>query len=168
MAKKNYHPVSAEVENNPLYHDTYKLLRCYRDSTYSLMVAVRQVEIQFQLEYNTSVDEFLDSIYAAGADLGDSQIEEWAKSIARSNKMIKLLLSSVDLLRNCLLYTSSAPSISPNSVSVQSFLSKVLQRKFFWQIISRFYTAVSVVIHRCLYLLHGLAFWLIPVSYTHL
>ena len=69
MAKKNHHPVSAEVENNPLYHDTYKLLRCYRDSTYSLMVAVRQVEIQFQLEYNTSVDEFLDSIYAAGADL---------------------------------------------------------------------------------------------------
>ena len=63
------------------------------------MVAVRQVEIQFQLEYNTSIDEFLDSIYAAGADLGDSQIEEWAKSIARSNKMIKLLLSSVDLLR---------------------------------------------------------------------
>ena len=58
MAKKNHHPVSAEVENNPLYHDTYKLLRCYRDSTYSLMVAVRQVEIQFQLEYNTSVDEF--------------------------------------------------------------------------------------------------------------
>ena len=51
MAKKNHHPVSAEVENNPLYHDTYKLLRCYRDSTYSLMVAVRQVEIQFQLEY---------------------------------------------------------------------------------------------------------------------
>ena len=99
MAKKNHHPVSAEVENNPLCHDTYKLLRCYRDSTYSLMVAVRQVEIQFQLEYNTSVDEFLDSIYAAGADLGDSQIEEWAKSIARSNKMIKLLLSSVDLLR---------------------------------------------------------------------
>lgn len=41
MAKKNHHPVSAEVENNPLYHDTYKLLRCYRDSTYSLMVAVR-------------------------------------------------------------------------------------------------------------------------------
>ena len=23
MAKKNHHPVSAEVENNPLYHDTY-------------------------------------------------------------------------------------------------------------------------------------------------
>ena len=58
MSKKNHPPVSAEVENNPLYHDTYKLLRCYRDSTYSLMVAVRQVEIQFQLEYNTSVDEF--------------------------------------------------------------------------------------------------------------
>ena len=88
MLKIIHFLVFAEVENNPLYHDTYKLLRCYRDSTYSLMVAVRQVEIQFQLEYNTSIDEFLDSINAAGADLGDSQIKEWAKSIARSNKMI--------------------------------------------------------------------------------
>ena len=25
MAKKNHHPVSAEVENNPLYHDTLSL-----------------------------------------------------------------------------------------------------------------------------------------------
>ena len=80
MAGKHYPPV-VSPEDNPLYHDTYKLLRCYRDSTYSLKVAVRQVEIQFQLEYKTSIDE------------------EWAKSISRSNKMIKLLLSSVDLLR---------------------------------------------------------------------
>ena len=98
MAGKHYPPV-VSPEDNPLYHDTYKLLRCYRDSTYSLKVAVRQVEIQFQLEYKTSIDEFLDSIYTAGADLTGSQIEEWAKSISRSNKMIKLLLSSVDLLR---------------------------------------------------------------------
>ena len=88
MAGKHYPPV-VSPEDNPLYHDTYKLLRCYRDSTYSLKVAVRQVEIQFQLEYKTSIDEFLDSIYTAGADLTGSQIEEWAKSISRSNKMIK-------------------------------------------------------------------------------
>ena len=81
MSKKNHHPVSAEVENNPLYHDTYKLLRCYRDSTYSLMVAVRQVEIQFQLEYNTSVDEFLDSIYAAGADLETARLKNGQKAL---------------------------------------------------------------------------------------
>ena len=48
MAGKHYPPV-VSPEDNPLYHDTYKLLRCYRDSTYSLKVAVRQVEIQFQL-----------------------------------------------------------------------------------------------------------------------
>ena len=46
MAGKHYPPV-VSPEDNPLYHDTYKLLRCYRDSTYSLKVAVRQVEIQF-------------------------------------------------------------------------------------------------------------------------
>ena len=43
MAGKHYPPV-VSPEDNPLYHDTYKLLRCYRDSTYSLKVAVRQVE----------------------------------------------------------------------------------------------------------------------------
>ena len=41
MAGKHYPPV-VSPEDNPLYHDTYKLLRCYRDSTYSLKVAVRQ------------------------------------------------------------------------------------------------------------------------------
>ena len=40
MAGKHYPPV-VSPEDNPLYHDTYKLLRCYRDSTYSLKVAVR-------------------------------------------------------------------------------------------------------------------------------
>ena len=55
MAKKHYSPVTSP-EDNPLYHDTYKLLRCYRDSTYSLKVAVRQVEIQFQLEFKQILD----------------------------------------------------------------------------------------------------------------
>ena len=40
------------------------------------------------------------SIYAAGADLAGSDIAERAKSIERSNRMLKLLESSVDLLRN--------------------------------------------------------------------
>ena len=91
--------VEKDVAENPLYHDTWKLLKKYRDVVWSLEISVQHVRSKFEIEYGTSIEEFLDSIYAAGADLGDSQIEEWAKSIARSNKMIKLLLSSVDLLR---------------------------------------------------------------------
>ena len=93
--KKNH----ISQNEDPRFHNTYQFLKHYRDATYSLKVVVHQLETQFQIDYGTSIDHFLDSIYAAGADLGDSQIEEWAKSIARSNKMIKLLLSSVDLLR---------------------------------------------------------------------
>lgn len=86
-------------EEDPRFHDTYKFLRRYRDATYSLKVAVHQTETQFRLKYGTSVDEFLDSIYAAGADLSGDDIEERAKSIERSNRMLKMLDSSVDLLR---------------------------------------------------------------------
>lgn len=75
-------------EEDPRFHDTYKFLRRYRDATYSLKVVVHQMETQFRLKYGTSVDEFLDSIYAAGA-----------KSIERSNRMLRMLDSSVDLLR---------------------------------------------------------------------
>ena len=86
-------------EDDPRFHDTYKFLRRYRDATYSLKVVVHQMEKQFRMKYGTSVDEFLDSIYAAGANLSGDDIEERAKSIERSNRMLKMLDSSVDLLR---------------------------------------------------------------------
>lgn len=86
-------------EEDPRFHDTYKFLRRYRDATYSLKVVVHQMETQFRLKYGTSVDEFLDSIYAAGAGLSGDDIEERAKSIERSNRMLKMLDASVDLLR---------------------------------------------------------------------
>lgn len=85
---------------DPRFHNTYQFLKHYRDATYSLKVVVHQLENEFQLEYGTSIDKFLDSVYAAGADLGGTDIEERAKSIQRSNRMLKLLDSSVDLLRN--------------------------------------------------------------------
>lgn len=86
-------------QEDPRFHDTYKFLKRYRDATYSLKVVVHQLEIQFQFDYGSSVDEFLDSIYAAGIDVNQGDIAERAKSIERSNRMIKLLESSVDLLR---------------------------------------------------------------------
>ena len=86
-------------EEDPRFHDTYKFLKRYRDATYSLKVVVHQMETQFRMKYGTSVDEFLDSIYSAGANLSGDDIEERAKSIERSNRMLKMLDSSVDLLR---------------------------------------------------------------------
>ncbi|MDD2980518.1 MAG: hypothetical protein PHN80_11140 [Hespellia sp.] len=95
---KHAHKYSRPDED-PRFHDTYQFLKRYRDATYSLKVVVHQLEVQFHTEYGSSIDEFLDSIYAAGAELSGSNIEERAKSIERSNQMLKLLDSAVDLLR---------------------------------------------------------------------
>lgn len=88
------------VEENPLFHDTWKLLKNYRDAVWNLELAVQQVRNTFEIEYGSSIEEFLDSIYLAGADIGGSKLENYARSIERSNKMLNLLNSAVNLLRS--------------------------------------------------------------------
>lgn len=117
-AGKNY-----EVnQDSPLYHETYKLLRNYRDAMWNLELDVQHVKWEFEIEYGNSIDEFLESIYLAGADLGGSKLENYARSIERSNKMLMLLNSAIDLMRNkhkfgeqyywILYYTFLSPSSS--------------------------------------------------------
>ena len=53
---------------NPLYHDTRKLLRKYRDVRWSLELSIQQVRNRFKIEYGSSIDDFLESIYIAGID----------------------------------------------------------------------------------------------------
>lgn len=89
-----------DVTQNPLYHDTWKLLRKYRDVVWSLELSVQQVRSQFQIEYGSSIEDFLESVYLAGADLSGSEIEHHARCIERSNKMLKLMESALELLRN--------------------------------------------------------------------
>lgn len=87
------------VEENPLFHDTWKLLKNYRDAVWNLELAVQQVKHTFEIEYGNSIEEFLDSIYLAGADIG-TKLESYAKSIERSNKMLNLLNSAVEIMRS--------------------------------------------------------------------
>lgn len=88
MARKM--PEKRPEEDNR-YHDTWKLLKKCRDVTWSLEVSVRQVKNQFRIDYDCSIEDFLDSIYMAGADLGGTIIEDHAKCIERSYKMLTLL-----------------------------------------------------------------------------
>jgi hypothetical protein len=89
-----------DPSEHPLYHDTWKLLKKYRDVVWSLELSVQQARNQFQLEYGSSVEDFLDSIYLTGADLSGSELENHAKTIERSHKMLKLMESAVELLRS--------------------------------------------------------------------
>lgn len=97
MTKKQREMNLAE---NPLYHDTWKLLKKYRDVVWSLELSVQQVRNRFEIEYGSSIEDFLESVYLAGADIAGGDIEHHAKCIERSHRMIKLLDSSVELLRN--------------------------------------------------------------------
>ena len=61
-------------EEDARYHDTWRLLKKYRDVTWSLELSIRQVKNQFRIDYDCSIEDFLESIYMAGADLGGSLV----------------------------------------------------------------------------------------------
>jgi len=88
------------VKENPLFHDTWKLLRKYRDVVWSLEMSVQHLKKSFEIEFGSSVDEFLDSIYLAGLEFNDTKIEYHAKCIERSNKMLKMLETAIEILRS--------------------------------------------------------------------
>ena len=96
MAGKNK---SQDVTEDLRYHNTRKLLKKYRDVTWGLDLSVQQLKNRFSIEYGTSIEEFLESIYLAGADLSGTELEHHAKCIERSHKMLTLLENAVELLR---------------------------------------------------------------------
>jgi hypothetical protein len=98
--KKKKTTVEIDVTANPAYHDTWRLLKKYRDVIWSLELSVQQVRSSFQIEYGSSIEDFLDSIYLAGADISGSKMEHHAKCIEKSHGMLKLMESAVELLRN--------------------------------------------------------------------
>ena len=86
-------------QEDPLYHDTWTLLRKYRDVVWSLELSVRRAQKKFEVEYGKSIGDFLESIYLAGVDFKESGIEQHAQCIERSYQMLQLVDSAVELLR---------------------------------------------------------------------
>lgn len=89
-----------QLPENPKFHDTWLLLRKYRDVVWGLELSVQQVKRRFQMEIGSSIEDFLDSIYLAGVDFTDNGIEEQARSIEKSYQMLKLLETSVNIMRS--------------------------------------------------------------------
>lgn len=87
------------VAEDSRYHDTWRLLKKYRDVVWSMELSVQQVKKEFEIEFGSTIDDFLESVYLAGADLSGTKIENHARCIERSNQMLKLLNSAVDILR---------------------------------------------------------------------
>lgn len=92
--------IEQDITENPMFHNTLKLLKKYRDVVWSLELSVQQVRNSFEIEFGSSIEDFLDSIYLAGADISGTSIEHHAKCIERSHRMLKLTQRAVELLRN--------------------------------------------------------------------
>ena len=58
------------VAEDSRYHDTWRLLKKYRDVVWSMELSVQQVKKEFEIEFGSTIDDFLESVYLAGADLG--------------------------------------------------------------------------------------------------
>ncbi len=91
--------VEVSPQEDPRYHDTWTLLRKYRDVVWSLEVSVEKVKQRFQIDYGSSIEDFLDSVYLAGIDFKETGLEDHAQCIERSNKMLRLLDSAIGILR---------------------------------------------------------------------
>ena len=97
MANKK---VERDMTEDPRFHNTWRLLKQYRDVVWSMEVSVTQLKNEFQVEFGSSIEEFLDSVYLAGADLSGTELEQHARSIERSNKMLTLLRNAVEIMRS--------------------------------------------------------------------
>ena len=88
-------------KENTAYHDVEKLFKIYRSVNWKMQIKINQVKRHFQLEYGTDVDKFLDSLYQAGmdVDMDLASEKERVESINHSNKFLKLMDESVDLMR---------------------------------------------------------------------
>lgn len=82
-----------------LYHNTQMMLRKYRDVVWSIDVAMAQIQINFQMEMNTKIEDFLETAYDAGADLSGTEIQEQLRTMERNRKMLKIIETAVSLLR---------------------------------------------------------------------
>lgn len=89
-----------EPKGDIRYHNTWLLLRKYREVVWSMELSLSQAKRAFHHEFGMSVEEYLDSMYSAGADLWDSKLEAHARGLQKSYEMLKLLDNTVDLMRS--------------------------------------------------------------------
>lgn len=96
MAKSNK---IAEQYEDKKYHNTWILLSKYRNVLWNVEQSISDLNAEFHEEYKSSIDEFLNSMHMAGADLNGTRLERHARTIDRSNKMIKIINHAVNILR---------------------------------------------------------------------
>ena len=95
-------------EEHPFYHDTWKLLKNYRDVAWNLEIADLDLQAEMRAEYGTAEGGSLAALTEAGADLHGTRIESFARSLERSRKMMRLLDAAIMSRRSYYTYRTEA------------------------------------------------------------
>lgn len=82
-----------------LYHNTELLLKKYREVVLSIEASLIHTKLNFELEMDCELSEFLEMSYVAGADLAGTKINEQIRTLERNKNMLKIIESAVDILR---------------------------------------------------------------------
>ena len=98
--QKGVNPQGKPSREEYLYHNTLKLLQKYRDVVWSVEAAVIQTRLNFELEFECTIEDFLDLSYAAGADLSGTDIEGQMRTIERNKKMLRIVDNAVEVINN--------------------------------------------------------------------
>jgi hypothetical protein len=87
-------------QNRPdCYHDPARLLKTYRDVRWNLKLSMEQHRQDFEAEYGMSVTDYLEDVFAAGADFAGTKLEHHANSMKRTAEMLKLIDFAAHLIR---------------------------------------------------------------------
>ena len=82
-----------------LYHNTEKLLKCYREVIWSIEVSLVQAKISFEIETDSKLEEFLGMTYAAGMNLAGTDVEEQVRTLERNRKMLRIIDEAANIIR---------------------------------------------------------------------
>lgn len=93
--------ITVHHQDSEEYHNIGVLFKIYRSVNWRMQVQIGQVKHRFQKEYGTDVDGFLESLYQAGMDLNEDEanIRSRVEAISSSNRFLKLIDESVELMR---------------------------------------------------------------------
>ena len=76
------------------FHDTLTLMKNYRDALWNVEVAERNLHAEFHAAYGASNKTSFDDL-----GLPNPHLEGYAQSVSRSKKMLSVIDSSVNLMR---------------------------------------------------------------------
>lgn len=119
------------------YHDTEMLLKKYRKARLGLKTSQEDHQSAMEEEYGMTITEYLEQLSIMGMDLdsrGRTKLESWARTLARTNQILKLVDRMVEVMRDCeadgqiyysILYHAYLSPTAPEDVS--AIVSKVMK-----------------------------------------